>query len=286
MPTPFTDSYDTDFLMETLMGPNAMRIAEELAGFLPLSPGQRVLDLGCGKGISSILLAKKYGVTVFAADLWISPTENAERFARLGLDSAIIPLSVDVTKDIPFAHHYFDLIVSVDAYHYFGANEAMLPLLLPFLKPGGTMAVAVPGFNRDFPEGELPEELRSYWTPEWNFYSYNWWRRLWEKEPGISMIQCREMDCCEKAWDEWLKAPNPYAKADIAMMEAGCGKYFNLVQLTGVKKIQDPSCEKNLPAPDKAIPQRSLDQVVTKTPDEIMAIRANLKAQDRPPNHE
>ena len=34
-----------------------MRIMEKMAGILPLAPGMRILDLGCGTGISSILLS-------------------------------------------------------------------------------------------------------------------------------------------------------------------------------------------------------------------------------------
>ena len=235
MSTPFTDNYDRDFLLNTMMGPNAMRIAEEMANSLPLSPSMRILDLGCGMGISSILLAEKYNVTVVAADLWISPTENAQRFESLRLDSKIFPLSVDVTKEIPFAHEYFDMIISVDSYQYYGGNDIMLPKLLPFLKKNGLMAVAVPGFNQDFPEGQLPKEIQSFWTPEWYFYSCKWWRALWEKEPGIKVMECREMDCCKQAWDEWLQSPNPHAQEDIPMMEAGAGKYFNIIQIVGRK---------------------------------------------------
>lgn len=235
MNTPFTDNYDREFLLNTMMGPNAMRITEEMTSFLPLVPGMRILDLGCGMGLSSILLAEKYDVTVFAADLWISPTENAERFASLGLDAKIIPLLVDATKEIPFAHAYFDMIISVDSYHYFGGNEAMLPKLLPFVKKGGLVAVAIPGLTQDFPEGQLPEELQPYWTPEWTFYSPGWWRALWEKESGISVAVLREMDSCKQAWDDWLQSPNPHAQGDIPMMEGGAGKYFNIIQIIGRK---------------------------------------------------
>ncbi len=34
MNTPFTDNYDRAFLLDTMMGPNAMRITEEMANFL------------------------------------------------------------------------------------------------------------------------------------------------------------------------------------------------------------------------------------------------------------
>ncbi|MCC8166986.1 MAG: methyltransferase domain-containing protein [Planctomycetes bacterium] len=235
MKTPFTDHYDKQYLLETMMGPNAMRIAEEMTASLSLPPNLRILDLGCGMGITSILLAEKYDATVFAADLWISPSDNAERFSRLGLDAKIFPFLVDATKEIPFAHDYFDMILSVDAYQYFGTNEEMLPKLLPFLKKGGLMAVAVPGFNQDFPDGELPDEVRPFWTPEWYFYSCRWWRDLWLKEPGMELIESREMDCCRQAWDEWLESPSQHADGDIPMMEAGTGKYFSIIQLIGRK---------------------------------------------------
>jgi SAM-dependent methyltransferase len=165
----------------------------------------------------------------------MSPTENAERFASLGLDSKIFPLLVDATQELPFAHAYFDMIISVDSYHYFGNNEVMLPKLLPFVKKGGFMAIAVPGFTEDFPEGELPEEIRPYWAPDWYFYSPGWWLALWEKESGIAITGVREMDSCKQAWDEWLQSPSPYAQEDIPMMEAGAGKYFNIIQLVGRK---------------------------------------------------
>ncbi len=98
-----------EFLKVNMMGPNAMRIAEELASYLPITEKMRILDLGCGCGLSTLFLTQKYGAKVFAADLWISPTENYERCKSIGIDDKTIPVSVDATKGLPFANGYFDL---------------------------------------------------------------------------------------------------------------------------------------------------------------------------------
>lgn len=233
----FTDTFDKQMLLETMMGPNAMRITEELTSFFTIPRGARILDLGCGKGISSILLAKKYGATVFAADLWIDPTENARRFESLGLGEQILPFRVDATQEIPFAEEYFDCIVSVDSYHYYGNTPEMFPKLLPYLKSGGTFAVAMPGVREDFPKDAIPEEMKPFWVDNMNFYSASWWEKLWWTESGRAPVTvCREMECLRRAWNEWLQSPNPYAKGDIPMMEAEGGKYFTLVQIIAEKK--------------------------------------------------
>lgn len=58
-----------DYLKENMMGPNGLIIIKELMNGLSLKKGMRVLDLGCGKGLSTAFLAKEYGVEVFAVDL-------------------------------------------------------------------------------------------------------------------------------------------------------------------------------------------------------------------------
>jgi len=100
-----------------MMGPNAMKILEELTelpGMLELKPGMRVLDLGCGRGLTSIFLAKEFGVQVFATDLWITASENFARFKEAGMDQRIIPIHADAA-DLPYAEEYFDAIISIDA---------------------------------------------------------------------------------------------------------------------------------------------------------------------------
>lgn len=227
-----SDAENVEFLRATMMGPNAMRLAEELASHLNIDENMRVLDLGCGCGLSTLLLVKKYGVSVFAADLWISPAENYERFRSIGIDDRAVPVSVDATKGLPFANGYFDLLFTVDAYHYFGDTPEMLPSLIPFVKRGGYVAVAIPGLRYEFGKN-VPGEMRPFWNSEMErtLHSLDWWKDLWKKASGIEIVDAREMACCRQAWKEWLTAYNPYAADDIKMMEAEGGKYFNLIQL-------------------------------------------------------
>ncbi len=111
-------------------------ILEELLEKVPLKPGMRVLDLGCGNGLTSVFLAKEYGVQVFALDLWISATDNYRRFREAGVEQAVIPIHADAL-DMPFADEFFDAVISVDAYHYVGNNDTFFPWKCGTLSTGG-----------------------------------------------------------------------------------------------------------------------------------------------------
>ncbi|NLN81680.1 MAG: methyltransferase domain-containing protein [Clostridiales bacterium] len=221
-----------EFLKAAMMGPNAMRLSEELSSHLKINDNMRILDLGCGRGLSTLLLTKKYGATVFAADLWISPTENHERFQSVGIDDKAVPISVDATKGLPFANRYFDLLFSVDAYHYFGDTVEMLPSLIPFVKKGGYIAVAIPGIKYEFGDN-VPDEMKPFWNDDVarTIHSLDWWKNLWEQEKGIEIIDIREMLCCKQSWDEWLTSDWQGIEQEKKMMKAESGRYFNLIQM-------------------------------------------------------
>ena len=234
----FTDKFisgaeNLEFMKHTMMGPNAMRVSEELAVHLDIRKDMRILDLGCGRGLSTLFLAQKYGATVFAADLWVSPAENYERFCSVGIEDKAIPISADAVKGLPFAKGYFDLLFSVDAYHYFGDTPEMLPSLISFVKKGGCIAIAIPGLKYEFGEN-VPPEMKPWWNiPEISrtIRSLDWWKDLWCKTDGIEIAGISEMLCCKQSWDEWLASPNPHAVEDISMMKAENGQYFNLIQM-------------------------------------------------------
>ena len=63
--------YDARWTVENQMGPHALWLLEWLApalGLEDLRRGARVLDLGCGRAMTSVFLAREYDVQVTAAD--------------------------------------------------------------------------------------------------------------------------------------------------------------------------------------------------------------------------
>ena len=116
---PRASGYDPAWVFANLMGPNCLWLAEDLARSMAFAPGQRVLDLGCGKALTAAFLAREYGVQVWAADLWIDPADNLARAREAGVADRLLPLRAEAHR-LPFAHGFFDAVVSVDAFHYFG----------------------------------------------------------------------------------------------------------------------------------------------------------------------
>lgn len=209
---PRASTYDPRFQLETMMGPNVLWLAEWASGALELGPGTRVLDLGCGKAASSIFLAREFGGTVWAADLWIPPTENLARIEAASLADRVFPIKAEAHA-LPFAEGYFDVIVSFDAYHYFGTDDLYVGYISRFLRPGGRLCAASPGVTEELPDGP-PDHLRPYWDWEFgSFHSPDWWRRHWAKTGQIEALQA---DWLADGWRHW-------ADWDALCAEVGAG---------------------------------------------------------------
>ncbi|MDR1131897.1 MAG: methyltransferase domain-containing protein [Oscillospiraceae bacterium] len=220
--------FDKGFYQQSLMGPSAVMIIEELVKRLRLTDHMRILDLGCGTGLTSIFLAKEFGVKVFATDLWLTATENYARIRAFGLEDKIIPIHADA-HELPFAGSYFDAIISIDAYYYFGTGGDFLDTrMAPLLAKDGFLAVATPGLQKEFGK-HVPGLMKPFWADEVNetFHDLDWWKTLWGRSEKMRIEDTFSLACHKAAWADWLECDNPYAKSDIEMMKAENGQYFD-----------------------------------------------------------
>jgi SAM-dependent methyltransferase len=181
------------------MEANPLWLVEALTDVLTLEAGSRVLDLGAGTALTSIFMAKEFGVSVVAADLWVDPTDNQRRVREARVEDLALPLRLEA-HDLPFGDESFDAIVSVDAYHYFGTDDLYLPSCIRVLRSGGPIGIVVPGLVTDF--AEPPTHLRPFWDPAcWSFHSPQWWRRHWERSGRVVV---ERSDLLPDGWKEWL----------------------------------------------------------------------------------
>lgn len=220
-------------MREKMMGPNPLKLQEELLSGHRIPPNALVMDLGSGQGVTSVFLAKEYGFRVFAVDLWSDPTENQRFFAQMGLaPEQIMPIHADATA-LPFAEEIFDAVVCTDSYNFFGCDPTYLGThLLPFVKHGGYLYLTVPGMKKDCHDN-LPPELLLSWTPEQLglIHDVDYWRNLIGQTEGMDILSIHAMESFEEVWNDWLSSDNEYAIKDRMSMEAGGGKYMNFIAI-------------------------------------------------------
>jgi len=240
---PRASQYHPEWIQSSVSGgANSLWLTEWLAAAMDLRPGMRVLDLGCGRAASSIFLRREFGVQVWATDLWISASENIQRIRDAGVDDGVFPIHADA-RSLPFAENFFDAIVSIDSFMYYGTDDLYLNYVARFVKPEGQVGIALAGLLREI-DGPIPEHLRAWWTPDvWSLHSAAWWRRHWERSGILDMELADTMPEGWERWLDWHREIAPDNKAEIEALEADRGEYFGYVRVVGCRrgdaKLQD-----------------------------------------------
>lgn len=162
--------------------------------------GQRVLDIGCGDGALSYLLAKQ-GVRVSGLD----NEELGLAYAKRNVPQAEFVLAS--AYELPFGEASFDLVVSSELIEHLEQPEKMLAEAVRVLRPGGQLILTTPHrltekpldqyHTQEFFPGELEallkrhfQEIRIYLTHHvfwYGLYTYSW-RRFKNRQPGKWLI--------------------------------------------------------------------------------------------------
>lgn len=231
-----SNTYSHLFTRNYMMGPCSIRLLDELTSRYSLPTGKRILDLGCGTGLTSLFTAREFSAHVFAVDLWISATANLSRFQQWQVDDQITPIHANAL-DLPFADGYFDAIVSVDSYHYFASNCTYFQeKLLPLVKPGGWILIAVPGLHREFEE-TIPQAFKDWAGDDISmFHSCEWWRQAVGACEDIAEAHFWEMETHDEAWQDWFSSGHKYAIEDYKHLSNGIWDYLASVGMAIRKK--------------------------------------------------
>lgn len=235
------NDYRKNISEETMMGPNSVRLLEELLDKYPLryAPDDRILDLGCGKGLTSLVIAKETGARVYATDLWISAEENRRRFVQWGVGEQITPVCEDANH-LPFEEKQFNAMVSIDAYHYFAGHEGFFrEKILPLIKDGGIVLIGIPGLKEEY-DGHAQDVLADWLGGDaCLFKTPKTWEALIGSGGRIESVTTWQMECFDNAWSEWLAVDHPFAQGDRQYFDTIIRPYTCFVGISvKVKKAQ------------------------------------------------
>lgn len=120
-----------------------------------------ILDIACGTGFGSHLLAKQ-GYQVHGADLSKSTIDLCQKAFKW---PSLQFLTADATA-LPFPDAYFDAVISFETIEHTTQYEKVLQEFKRVLKPGGRILISTPNIRINSPDGVV---RNPYHTQEWNY---------------------------------------------------------------------------------------------------------------------
>ncbi|WP_336326116.1 class I SAM-dependent methyltransferase [Halovenus sp. HT40] len=139
------------------------RLQRKILARLDVGGRDRVLDVGCGTGLTSQYLGERAGC-IDAIDLSDDQLQQAA-------DSDEIRFVRGDAHHLPYAPDTFDAVVSVGAILYFSAPATALAEARRVTKPGGELLVA--GFNRPSVPSSVPIENWAHAVTAPLFFTYD-----------------------------------------------------------------------------------------------------------------
>lgn len=121
-------------------------IAEKTIARMDLRPGERVLDLSCGTGWCTRLIARMVGdgPQGFGQVVGIDISDEMIRHARdASKDFENILYAWGSAQQIPWEENYFDKAISIEAFYYYPDQERVLAELFRVLAPRGRFFILI-----------------------------------------------------------------------------------------------------------------------------------------------
>jgi SAM-dependent methyltransferase len=131
----------------TILNPIGSEKLDAALERLELSPGARVLDVGCGKAEALARLAERQGVSGIGVD------PNPEFLRDAVRRHSALDLRLGEIGEQEFAPHSLEAAICVGSTHAFGDYAGALASLHPLLRPGGSALIGE-GYWKKHPEPE------------------------------------------------------------------------------------------------------------------------------------
>ena len=176
------------------------RLINNSAKLLNILPGDKVLDVACGKGFSSFIVASRYpNAHVTGVDLL---NRNMQAAKALYGGAHNLRYLVDNAMDLHFTDESLDKIMCVEAAFHFPDRQKFLSEVYRLLKPGGRLVLVdfmwTSKTDRPEPSDERANLVKSEW--QWTDFST-------VQEYNDMLLNCGFRPPKQKNWSKWVSGP-------------------------------------------------------------------------------
>jgi ubiquinone/menaquinone biosynthesis C-methylase UbiE len=145
-------------------------ITEKTMCRMDLQPGERVLDLGCGSGWATCLLARMVGKglqgsgQVFGVDISDEMIRQARAASR---EFENVTFAVGSAGQIPWEENFFDKVLSVESFYYYPDQGRALDELFRVMAARGRLFILINLYSDNpyslqwVPKLKVPVHIRS-----------------------------------------------------------------------------------------------------------------------------
>jgi ubiquinone/menaquinone biosynthesis C-methylase UbiE len=181
---------------------------------MEIRPGERILDLGCGNGWATRLLAQaNAGVQAIGVDASAKMVARAEELHSLTIRARY---EVASFEELSFRDASFDRVFSMEAFYYAADLGKAIGEAWRVLKPGGRAEVLVDYFE----ESPASEPWARVIGAELHRLDGDGWRRAFERA-GFSPVTLERLRDTRPADTGPCDECEPTAAAKKALREAG-----------------------------------------------------------------
>ena len=142
------------WLLDGELHPGGERLSLRLAELAGVAPGQRVVDVACGRGATALLLARELGCEAVGVDLGARAIAQARHAAGAGERASFL---VGDAETLPLRDAGFDVALSECSLCTFPDKPRAIAEMARVVRPGGTIAIADVTADLD----ALPAALRT-----------------------------------------------------------------------------------------------------------------------------
>jgi predicted TPR repeat methyltransferase len=154
-PDAFDRIYDNDETRSQYENRTGLQNARFVADEMPLSEGQRVLDVGCGHGLLIDVLLERHTLDAYAFDQSPRAVEIVcQRHPQ-------VTGTVGDIVEMAYPDNHFDAIACMEVLEHVSDPEGLFDRLIAMVRPGGYLALTVPDGRLNSYMGHI-----NFWSPE------------------------------------------------------------------------------------------------------------------------